>query len=99
MRYKQPLSSYSYVSKPVVIEAISVAKLQEQRAADWEGTPMWVYRLKGTVWTYDGDGIIVRTLEGDMRGGPTDMLIRGTAGELYPCKLDIFNTKYEPCAY
>jgi hypothetical protein len=89
---------YRYVSKPVVIEAISVAKLHEQRVADWEGTPMWVYRLKGSVWNYHNDGIVVHTLEGAMFGGPTDMLIRGTAGELYPCKLDIFQAKYEPCA-
>lgn len=98
MRYKQPLSSYSYVSKPVVIQAISVSKLIEQRHADWEDTPMWVYTSKGRDWQYHNDGIRVFTLEGTMFAGPTDMLIRGTAGELYPCKLDIFKAKYEPCA-
>jgi hypothetical protein len=27
----------------------------------------------------------------------TDMLIRGVKGELYPCKLDIFEATYEVC--
>jgi hypothetical protein len=85
--------SFRYVSKPVVIEAVPVsALLSTSRTA---GIPMWAYTSKGTRWTYHHDGIVVYTLEGAMFGGPTDMLIRGTQGELYPCKLDIFNTKYE----
>jgi hypothetical protein len=39
---------------------------------------------------------VISTLEGDMQANPADWLIQGTAGELYPCRDDIFRTKYEP---
>lgn len=37
----------------------------------------------------------VRTLEGEMRCGYGDWLIRGVKGEVYPCKPDIFEMTYE----
>lgn len=42
------------------------------------------------------DMIMVRTLEGWLYGRPDDWLIRGTKGELYPCKPDIFASIYVP---
>jgi hypothetical protein len=42
------------------------------------------------------DGVTVRTLEGHMYGGVGDWIIRGTEGELYPCKDVVFQKKYEP---
>jgi hypothetical protein len=96
MRYKQPLSSYRFVSRPVVISAVPVGHLLDD-AVYLENLPMWVYTARSSgVWEYHNDGIRVYTLEGTMFAGPTDMLIRGTKGELYPCKLDIFQAKYEP---
>jgi hypothetical protein len=38
----------------------------------------------------------VYTLEGIMRGGAGDWLIRGVEGEYYPCKDRIFRKTYEP---
>lgn len=38
---------------------------------------------------------LVRTLEGDMQGAAGDYLMRGVAGELYPCDADIFENTYE----
>ncbi len=38
----------------------------------------------------------IKTLEGTMSGGPGDWIIRGTEGELYPCKPSVFARKYEP---
>lgn len=40
--------------------------------------------------------LVIRTLEGDMRANPGDWIIRGVAGELYPCRQDIFEQTYEP---
>lgn len=40
--------------------------------------------------------VVVRTLEGDMRGEPGDYLVKGVQGELYPCKADSFAQTYEP---
>lgn len=39
--------------------------------------------------------LIIRTLEGDMRVEPGDWIIKGVAGEFYPCKPDIFEQTYE----
>lgn len=38
----------------------------------------------------------IKTLEGVMRGDPGDWIIRGIAGEIYPCKPAIFEKSYEP---
>lgn len=37
----------------------------------------------------------VHTLEGDMAASPGDWIIKGVAGEYYPCKPDIFEKTYE----
>ena len=45
-----------------------------------------------------GAGAAVRivTLEGAMEASPGDWIIRGVAGEFYPCKPHIFDVTYEP---
>lgn len=46
--------------------------------------------------TYPADGyVIIPTLEGDHRADLGDWIIKGVAGEFYPCKPDIFNETYE----
>jgi PGDYG protein len=40
--------------------------------------------------------MVVKTLEGTMRGEPGDWLITGVQGEKYFCKPDIFAKTYEP---
>jgi hypothetical protein len=40
--------------------------------------------------------IDIVTLEGTMTASPGDWVICGVAGELYPCKPDIFEATYEP---
>lgn len=37
----------------------------------------------------------IKTLEGDMTASAGDWIIRGVAGEFYPCKPDIFEATYE----
>lgn len=51
--------------------------------------------------THDGDKItahdfLVDTLEGPLQASVGDWIIRGVAGEFYPCKPDIFAATYEP---
>jgi hypothetical protein len=41
------------------------------------------------------DALNIDTLEGTMRASPGDWIIRGVAGELYPCKPGIFAQTYE----
>jgi len=38
----------------------------------------------------------IKTLEGVMRGDFGDYIIQGIQGEVYPCKIDIFEQTYEP---
>jgi hypothetical protein len=42
------------------------------------------------------EGIHIPTLEGMMLAQPGDWIIRGVAGEFYPCRPDIFDATYEP---
>ena len=52
--------------------------------------------LAGRVqYTQDGT-MLIHTLEGIMRAQPGDWIIRGTEGELYPCKPSVVERKYEP---
>jgi hypothetical protein len=40
--------------------------------------------------------LYIETLEGRMRAGIGDWVIKGVKGEFYPCKDDIFEATYEP---
>ena len=42
--------------------------------------------------------LLIATLEGVMKANYGDWVIRGVAGEFYPCKLDIFEATYEEVA-
>ena len=45
-------------------------------------------------WTDEPEHLSINTLEGIMRANVGDYIIRGTRGEFYPCKPDVFTTKY-----
>jgi hypothetical protein len=38
--------------------------------------------------------VYIETLEGTMRGNVGDWIIKGVAGEFYPCKADVFEATY-----
>lgn len=73
-----------YRKKPVVIEAF---QLQLDTLA---------YELinLGFILTETGK-VVIQTLEGDMVANVGDWIIKGIAGEFYPCKPDIFDQTYE----
>lgn len=81
-----------YRKKPVVIEAIRLPLPGEnqQKVAD-----LFDF-LNPCEWEIGIDGLHIRTLEGSMRASPGDWIIKGVAGEFYPCKPDIFAATYEP---
>ena len=87
-----------YCKKPVEIDAIKISEIFSAiAAAKWSLLPDWV-RLgfgSGRYSVMDDDRIEIRTLEGGMIGEPDDYLIKGIAGEFYPCKPDIFELTYE----
>lgn len=90
--------------KPVVVEAWTVAELNVSAARKWEALPESVraaYEDGGWVFgalVDDRRGIYVPTLEGSLFAAPGDWIIRGVAGEFYPCKPGIFAATYEPVA-
>lgn len=44
------------------------------------------------------NSIEIPTLEGVLKAFPGDWIIRGIAGEFYPCKDDIFRATYDSCS-
>ena len=83
-----------YRKKPVVIEAIQLEDLEVY-------TLMSIQHLVGLgrdIFEVKGDGLIIKTLEGDMKASIGDFIIKGIQGEFYPCKPDIFEKTYEKVA-
>lgn len=81
--------------KPVVIEARQYAN--DDTSYD---TLHWVNdgQLKRgrDLATWDCDEMIIPTLEGGHVASPGDWIIKGIAGEFYPCKPEIFEATYDP---
>lgn len=80
-----------YRKKPVVIDAVEYKsgkdKVQDS-VIDW-------IRENGGMASYDGDKLMIETLEGPITASVGDYIIRGVNGEFYPCKPDIFSKTYE----
>jgi len=75
--------------KPVVIEAIqwtgdNFEKIEKLA----RGFRSLYVNTKNTI-------IYIITLEGEMEASLNDWIIKGVAGEIYPCKPDIFEQTYE----
>lgn len=88
-----------YRKKPVVIEAITFGEFVEygktHEANIVNGMP-WHFEYNGHRITHENDVCyLIPTLEGTHNFTPQDMLITGVHGEIYPCKIDIFEATYE----
>ena len=85
--------------KPVVIEAITFDELVEYgktRTANIVNGMPWSFDYNGHPITHETDECyLIPTLEGTHNMTPADMLITGVKGEIYPCKIDIFEATYE----
>lgn len=78
-----------YRKVPVVISAIQ-----------WTGANFWQIKyFAGQDAFLSKDGLIIRTLEGDMCASIGDYIIEGIDGEHYPCKPNIFEQTYELVDY
>ena len=76
--------------KPVVIDAVEWTGTNGREIAEFLEDAEWRHPLSPS------DHIEIRTQEGVMTARPGDFIIRGVAGEVYPCKPDIFAQTYEP---
>ena len=79
-----------YRKKPVVIEAVQVSCRRELREHFPDPHDVEI------AGDYDPFIGYIFTLEGRLFISPGDWIIRGVAGELYPCKPDVFEKTYEP---
>lgn len=89
-----------YRKKPVIVEAISfeelVAWALDQPETNCVGLVPWSFSYKGHAITHENDDCyLIPTREGTMRFERGAMLIVGVAGEIYPCKREIFDATYE----
>jgi len=88
--------------KPVVIEAITFDELVDYGRAVWvkanigpNGMP-WSFIYKGQQITHENDDCyLIPTAEGVMKFERGNMLITGVKGEIYTCRIDIFEATYE----
>ena len=82
--------------KPVVIEAV---QWQGKYSFPGDERPDWfrdqVNSMREIGLCADNRTLIIKTREGEMRAEPGDWIIKGVAGEFYPCKPDIFEQIYE----
>lgn len=86
-----------YRKLPVVIEAEKVSDLLYGFEHDFKLLPKWVIDAYDNIVinTITHDSFNVKTLEGIVIATKDDYLIKGVDGELYPCKIDIFEKTYE----
>lgn len=84
-----------YRKKPVVIEAVQFDGTRSSANA----IDLWMvtgeYRDPPVQTGRALESMEITTLEGVMRADPGDWIIKGVAGEFYPCKPDIFEQVYE----
>jgi hypothetical protein len=81
-----------YRKRPVVVEAMQFIGKGVWPIIDWmeaSDPPGKAY------YDYDTKEFVIETMEGEMKAPPGWWIIRGVAGEFYPCAPDIFAQTYE----
>lgn len=84
-----------YRNKPVVIDAFEFTG-EVDPVIEWKRSFPDYDDHHCPMSPYAGYCLSIGTLEGEMIASPGDWIIRGVAGEFYPCKPDIFSATYEP---
>lgn len=82
-----PTNIRHYQKRPVQVEAIQFDGHNGRAILDFCGNRNAEWTSKTSLYIY--------TLEGDMHVSAGDYIIKGVAGEFYPCKPDIFAQTYE----
>jgi len=78
-----------YRKKPVVIEAVQIRHDNDDELL------AFLNEFSVPFEVVEDHTLVIHTLEGDMTAQPRDWIIRGVAGEFYPCKPEIFEQTYE----
>ena len=89
-----------FKKKPVVIDAVQWNGENLKEVIDFTGlhpsAEKWSWEQYELV--VKEEGLKIFTLEGAMMANIGDWIIRGVKGEFCPCKPDIFEQTYSPCA-
>ena len=91
-----------YRKKPVVIEAMEWTGKNLREVITFTDGPPNTRTMHAEMKWMDYEqlvkerGLLIYTLEGKMKADIGDMIIKGVAGEFYPCKPEIFAQTYEP---
>ena len=80
--------------RPVVVEAMRFTDETREDVIAWCGARHTIIDDDGAL--HETANLFIRTLEGEMMAEPGDWVIKGVAGEFYPCKPHIFAATYEP---
>lgn len=86
--------SAKYRKLPVVIDAVQFTKDNWMEVIDFIGIAHHNNPSGGGAFVNREGCLTIKTLEGEMRADPGDWIIKGVAGEFYPCKPDIFKKTY-----
>ena len=82
-----------YRKKPIEIEAMQFTDEMKDRVFNFVSCNRYAD------FNEQGNPVLkIQTLEGDMTASIGDWIIRGVAGEFYPCRDDIFRLTYETYA-
>lgn len=87
----------TYRKKPLEIQAMHFTTNNEPFGSPaMDSIVNWCNQGKSecVAW-HNGTSIFIKTLEGQMIANVGDFIIRGVAGEFYPCKPDIFADTYD----
>lgn len=84
-----------YRKRPVIIEAFRLDDYTDDKTQRLP--PPWFFLAvqKKDIWFGESGEVTIATLEGNMVANIGDWIIRGVAGEIYPCKDEIFRATYE----
>jgi len=74
--------------RPLVVDAYRYDGDNAVDIAHWAGQPNAYITLRGD--------LVIRTFEGDHKAEPGDYVMRGTRGEFYPIKPEVYDDVYEP---
>lgn len=91
-----------YRKKPVIVEAVRFGGPGGIAGVGFEDCPAWLAEAmrkpehEAGAMFVEANDLCIRTLEGVLTASPGDWIIRGTAGEIYPCKPEIFAAIYDP---
>ena len=88
------------LKKPIEIEFITFEDFVEygkQNSTNIAENGMpWSFDYKGHPISHENDeAYVIPTLEGTLLFTPKEVLITGVKGEIYPCRIDIFESTYD----